>query len=194
MLGRYYPLMEATTDRRLRPLIERLARLATAEDWGGDVNPTQMAALRYLGRANRFSRAPSHVAEYLGATRGTVSQTLQALGRKGLVAQSRGHADRRRASYELTPLGEAATARPSPVDDILAGLPEPQAAALADGLTAALAGLLRHRGRRPFGICRTCRHHEVQGEGGFCRLLKVPLLPPETLQICIEQEVEAPCA
>lgn len=182
--------MDATTNRRLRPLIERLARLATAEDWSREVNPTQMAALRYLGRANRFSRAPSHVAEYLGATRGTVSQTLQALERKGLIAQVRSQTDRRRTSYDLTPSGEAASAQPGPVDDILAGLPEPQAAALADGLTAALAGLLRHRGRRPFGICRTCRHHEVQGDGGYCRLLRVPLAPPETLQVCIEQEVE----
>jgi hypothetical protein len=129
------------------------------------------------------------VAEYLGATRGTVSQTLQALGRKGLVAQSRGQADRRRASYELTPAGEALAARPGPVDDILAELPEGQAAALADGLAAALSGLLRHRGRRPFGLCRTCRHHETRGEGGWCRLLQVPLAPPETLQVCIEQEV-----
>jgi DNA-binding MarR family transcriptional regulator len=179
--------MDSKTHLRLRPLIERLARLAMAEDWSGDINPTQMAALRYLARANQYSRAPSHVAEYLGSTRGTVSQTLLALERKGLITEIRSQTDRRRTSYDLTPTGRAITDRPDPIDSLLADLPYPQISMLIDGLTDVLSATLRHRKGRPFGLCRTCRHHEVRGEAGYCHLLKTLLAPLETEQICVEQ-------
>ena len=61
-------------------LIERLGRLLQTEEQETGLNPAQWQALRFLGRANRFSRTPATVADYLGSTRGTVSQTLIAPG------------------------------------------------------------------------------------------------------------------
>ena len=81
--------MFAPTDTQtIRDLIDRLTRLAAAEEWNGPLNPSQFAALNYLARANRFSRATSHVADFLATTRGTASQTLKALSRKELIAET----------------------------------------------------------------------------------------------------------
>ena len=157
-----------------------------AEGWGEDLNPTQRAALAYLARANRFSRAPSHVADYLSATRGTVSQTLKALERKGLVRAAPSDGDRRSIAYVPTPEGAAIAARGGAVDAALADLPAPTAAALTDGLAELTRDVLARRGGRSFGMCRTCRHHDPRGPGGFCMLLGVDLDPPETRQLCHE--------
>jgi DNA-binding MarR family transcriptional regulator len=166
--------MTATPDLRL--LIDRLVRLAAAEAWEGALNPSQAAALRYLAAANRFSRAPSQVAEYLAATRGTVSQTLIALERKGLIAAAPG-ADRRRISYVVTEAGQAAL-----------GPDGPQDREMAQAVAALVRQMLAARGGRPFGLCHECRHHEARGAGGWCRLLKVELAPHEAGQICHEQD------
>lgn len=178
--------MENRPPPDLRSLIERLARLAASADWAGDLNPTQMSALRYLSRANAYSRAPSHVADYLGTTRGTVSQTLQALERKGLITLGDWPADRRRLTYDLTDAGRAALAGPRAIDDALAGLGTPQADAMADALTEVLTTLLHARGGRSFGICKSCRHHKPQDVGAWCRLLNVALSPAEPVKICHE--------
>lgn len=182
--GRYRYLMNSIDPKTLRALIERLGRLVAAEQWAADLNPPQAAALGYLVRANRFSRAPSHVADYLGATRGTVSQTLIALQRKGLVVAEPSRADRRSLSYSVTPAGRSVLAETG-LDRVLAQVPD--AEGLEVGLRAVLTGLLAAHGGRAFGTCKTCVHHDARAGGGYCRLLSEPLLPEESGQICHEQ-------
>src|SRR5436190_7638078 len=87
--------------------LERLARLMRAGEHGDGLNPAQWEALRYLARANRFSNAPGALTKYLGATKGTISQTVMALERKGLVSKSRRESEKRSVSLVLTPKGEA---------------------------------------------------------------------------------------
>jgi DNA-binding MarR family transcriptional regulator len=139
-----------------------------------------VAALAYLARANRFSRTPSAVADYLATTRGTASQTLLTLARKGFVADGPAFGDRRSRLYSLTEAGRAVirggTAGLAGDDD-----------EVRDGLRRALAALLRTTGSRTFGLCRSCRHHRPwDGGGGFCALLGVPLLAEEADQICVD--------
>lgn len=174
---------------RLRELIDRLSRVVAAQGWGVDLNSVQRAALLYLARANRFSRAPSHVAEYLLATRGTVSQTLKALQRKGLVVERRSETDRRSIAYSLTLEGERladnADSLGRAIDALDGGVVERMGADVA-GL---LRGALGARGGRSFGICRTCRHHRATttpAGGPWCALLDVALTPDESQRICYE--------
>lgn len=173
---------------RIRALIERLSRLAEGEDWSNDLNPAQMSALRYLSRANRFSRAPSHVAAFSGSTRGTVSQTLRALERKGLVTETRSERDRRSIVYETTDAGRALATDGKGFDAALDSLFAAEAGDLEQLLDKVLRQLLLDRGGRSFGICRQCRFHEVRPMGGYCRLLSVDLDQHETRQICHEYE------
>ena len=55
-------------------LIDRLERLTRFGEQSGDLNPAQWEALRYMGQANRFSRTPAALADYLASTRGTISR------------------------------------------------------------------------------------------------------------------------
>lgn len=173
---------------RLRSLIDRIARLDAAEDWARGLNPSQAAALAYLMQANRFSRAPSHVADYLGSTRGTVSQTLKALARKGLVAEAAEDGDRRRIRYDATANGMARETTDRPLDMALRSLPPDEAVRLDATLSETLRAVLATRSGQSFGICRTCAHHEPRDVGAHCRLLRVDLAPEERGQICHEHD------
>ena len=176
-----------TTDR-IRSLINRLSRLDAGADWEADLNPAQRAALDYLVRANRFSRSPSVVADYLGSTRGTVSQTLKSQARKGYLVEERSSADKRSISYRVTEAGLREAAWTGPLAEALAGIGEPDLLALANDLEGLLRRAVRAGGNKPFGICRNCLHFRPREEGGFCALLSVALEPDETHRICHEQE------
>ena len=167
-------------------LIDRLTRLNAAEDWNGPLNPSQYAALSYLARANRFSRAPSHVAEYLVTTRGTASQTLKALARKDLIIETRSETDKRSIRYDVTDRGTDVLQVSSGLGTVINTLDADVSKALASSLKALVLAMLHQRDSRPFGICRTCRHHLETEAGGYCRLLEVSLTLAECNEICHE--------
>lgn len=175
--------------RRAAELIGRLDRLARAGERLGELNPVQWAALRYLARANRFSRTPAALAEYLGSTRGTVSQTVIALEAKGFVAKRASARDGRSIDLELTGAGRTAL-----TDDSLAELAADlasgtDASKLADLLAAGLRAVLVRRGGKAFGACRTCRHFRADGKAApyRCALLDEPLSESDAELICVEQ-------
>lgn len=185
--------------QRVADLLDRLALYQRSRQQGGGLNPAQWEALRYLGRANRYSRSPGALGRYLQTTKGTASQTIRALERKGLVRRSADPGDRRGVSLALTPAGEILLRR-----DPLAGIAEAVSSlgrSTQRDLAAALAELLRdlqrRSGNRSFGICRTCRffrRNDARGESGGphrCGLTGEPLSAPETLRICAEHELAA---
>ncbi len=171
----------------IRELINRLARLDAASAWGGDLNPTQRAVLAYLGRANRFSKSPSHVAEYLGTTRGTISQSFKSLLQKGYVSERRSALDKRAISFELTVKGREITQFSGGLEQSISDLNEHQKLALQTTLTEILKVFLKQNNGRTFGVCNTCIHFEADNPGGFCRLLSESLTQDETSLICHEQ-------
>lgn len=175
------------TNTYIRELIVRLARLEAATRWEGDLNPAQRAALDYLTRANRFSRSPSHVADYLGTTRGTMSQSLKTLERKGYIIEERSETDRRSISYSLTEKGESAQDEASLLNVSLAGLSSQDQKVLRHSLHKALEKVLEHNEGRSFGLCKECAHHRTTDKGPLCALLSEHLSPEEADQICNEQ-------
>ena len=178
-------------------LLERLSRILQNEAHASGLRPTQWEALRYLARANRFSRSPSAVTAYLGVTKGTVSQTLNALERKGLVRKRAAPGDRRNLMVEVTRAGRELLAR-DPVEAVstaAARLSAVERRALSAALESLLAEALRRRGGRPFGLCRSCRFFQRRAKDGAphrCALLEVPLSGEDSEQICIEQEPADP--
>ncbi len=177
-------------------LLERLSRILQNEAHSGGLKPTQWEVLRYLVRANRFSRSPSAVTAYLGMTKGTVSQTLIALERKGLVRKETDPSDRRNLRLELTKDAMAILKRDpiGTLSKMTSDLAPRERRALADGLETMLQDALRNRGGRPFGLCKTCRFFQTNAPEGAphrCALLKVPLSADDSEQICIEQELAA---
>lgn len=174
-------------------LIERLARLVANEGHAHGLKPAQWETLRYLSRANRFSRTPGALTAYLGSTKGTVSQTVMSLERAGLVEKTANPGDGRSVRLALAPAGAAMLEK----DEIgrfrqaVDALPEQVRHGLDAGLTALLGQRLAASGGRPFGICRDCRHFGTDADGPglhFCRLLQQPLTEADAEQICYEQE------
>ena len=168
-------------------LIKRLARIDGEGGWNDGLNPAQLMALEYLGRANRFSRSPSQVAEFMGSTRGTVSQTLKVLAAKGYIAEEKSETDRRSITYKLMVKGRDVVAASDVLGQSLDGFSPAELGQLSDALRTTLSRAIKDNAQRPFGICRTCQHFSPKSEGGHCTLLDVALKMSETHQICFEQ-------
>ena len=176
-------------------LIDRLDRLARSGEAVGELNPAQWEALRFVARANRFSRTPAALAEYLGSTRGTVSQTLITLEQKGHVTREPSPRDRRSIMLELTPTGAQAL-KHDPIlalaADIESAAPD-QLEAVVEVLRRSLHAMITRNGGRAFGACYACRHFRKGGGSGRstphrCALLDEPLTEAESRAICVEQE------
>jgi len=177
-------------------LLERLARVLHNDAYRDGLKPTQWEALRYLARANRFSRSPGAVTAYLGMTKGTVSQTLNALERKALIKKTSDPTDRRNIHIEITAMGRKAL-RHDPVASLsfaIGQLSRADKAFLSDKLEFVLLTMLRERGGRPFGACKTCRYFKrraPKGKPHYCSLLQEPRSDADDEAICVEQEVAA---
>lgn len=183
--------------RRIADLIDRLGAVARSLGHAHGLSAAQWDALRFLARANRYSRLPSAVADYLGTTRGTVSQTLLALAHKGFVARKPDARDGRIVRLELTAAGRRLIADDPLRDIAAAALSAADAPRLAQDLLALLLSLQRRRGRKSFGVCGSCRHFrrgDAAGEAGGphrCGLTLEPLSEPESDQICAEHTPRA---
>ncbi len=175
----------------IQDAIDRLARLSVADAHRAGLPPVQLEVLEYLGKANRFSRTPSAVTAWLGSTKGTVSQSIAALERRGLLEKRRRN-DRRSVSLDLTQAGAQMLAdwREEGTRAILAQLGEEETRALSGLLRRVLH--LRLAGRaRPFGMCRECRHFRPGAKDGApfrCALLDELLDDDDAGRICMEQE------
>lgn len=183
--------MEPTDLTRIRELFDRIGRVTAAEEWSEKLNPAQHSALAYLARANRFSRSPSNVADYLCTTRGTTSQTLKALERKGFVEQTRSAVDKRSISYDATKNGHAALGVANDFNAALSALSASDGAALTHLLEVTGRRVLERRGFRTFGVCKTCRHHRRMKDGLTCALLDVPLTELNANELCHEHKLPA---
>jgi len=73
---------------RIYLLVDRLSRLLRAKDHSGALNPAQWQVLRYLEWCNEEDNTAVRLGEYLSASKGTISQTLSALMRKGLIERT----------------------------------------------------------------------------------------------------------
>jgi len=177
-------------------VLERLARLMRAEEHADGLNPAQWEGLRYLGRANRFSNSPGALTRYLGATKGTVSQTLMALERKGFIAKSSRPGEKRSVTLTLTTQGEGALKR-DPWNRLAAFTEELRGKTkrrLAQGLQELLDGELQCGGHRRFGTCPACRFFREKGRHGgpdgphLCMLFDAGISQVESKRICVAFE------
>lgn len=175
---------------RVHELLERLGNLlrgeARAIDGPAGLQPVHVQALAFLARANRYSDTPAAVADFLGLTKGTVSQTLAVLLERDLVRRQPDAKDRRKVHLQPTAKGRRLLQRlpPEPLVQGLAATGD--ANALAAMLDRLLAAMLRARGGRTFGVCRTCRHFRALDRGFQCGLTGEPLLLEATGRICRE--------
>jgi DNA-binding MarR family transcriptional regulator len=180
------------SDKPVTELIDRLSRIALNAGHAKGMKPAQWEALRYLSLANRFSATPGALTLWLGSTKGTVSQTVISLEKRGLVVKTAA-SDKRSVRLKLTDAGIDMLRDDglSKIDNTIATLDPEIKSAVASALTRLVSALLESNGSRPFGICQTCKHfarQHAEGAPHYCRLLKEKLLGEDAQKICVEQE------
>ncbi|MDH4583361.1 winged helix-turn-helix transcriptional regulator [Pseudomonas sp. BN415] len=157
-----------------------------------DLQPVQLSALEYLARCNHYSDTPLAVTEYLGLTKGTVSQSLKALEARGLIEKRQDLQDKRSVHLDLTPAARELLATVTPPAFLTQALDEmgPNAAALEELLGELLRTVQRQVDVPGFGLCKTCRFHQQRDGEPFCGLTLEPLARPSIELICREHQ---PC-
>jgi DNA-binding MarR family transcriptional regulator len=176
--------------------LERLSRLMRAAEFGNGLNPAQWVALRFLARANRFSNSPGALTRYLGATKGTISQTVKALERKKLIEKSGRPGEKRSVVLRLTQAGRSMMTRDpwSAIAESCDALGGKTRRRMDRGLADVLAQEITRRLAPSFGRCATCRFWRAEARVDdvlgphLCMLYDEPLSETETAQICIAHE------
>ncbi len=180
---------------RLYELLQRLGRLIRQAEYETGLNPAQWEALCYLARCNKVSNTPSALTAYMGTTKGTISQTLNALERKALIYKQKQSQDPRKVSLHLTKTGRTFIKEHQSKENYskpLALYTKQQQALIEDAIETILKAQLTKRQGATFGMCKSCAHfcpnHDRtnQNTPHFCQLLNVPLSDKDKEEICAE--------
>ena len=177
-------------------LIERMAELLRSEErkkcTSLGLQTVHLQALNYVSLCNKYSDTPAALTNYLGMTRGTVSQTLSLLEKKGFLKKTADTKDRRVIHLALTPEGRAVLGQAKPAELFC------QAAALLtqnDNLdyetvyANTLTALQKANRSHSFGLCKTCRFFTIDANGFVCGLTKEALTQSDSEKICQEHTV-----
>jgi len=172
-------------------LFERLGALVQQSVRGDGARhgllPIHIQVLHYLAQANHDSDLPIAIAGYFGITRGTVSQTLAVLERRGLLLKEADARHGKRVHLKLTPAGESVLKESwvERVEQALHTLPM-DVAVVEDTLRNLLLALQRINGQRAFGMCRQCAHFLAAENSARCGLTGELLAIEQTARICRE--------
>jgi len=145
-------------------LIDRLSRIAHSLQFTEGLNPAQWEALRYVARANRNSCSPSALADFMGSTKGTVSQTLKALENKGLIQRKRRDGDRRSVQISVTAIGQSVLSMDplGKIHDALAPCDRNIQGEVVAVLERLLDAVQLHQRISEFGPCLDCMHYKPE--------------------------------
>jgi len=186
-----------------REAVELLVQAARAWYFEGDqhgLRDREWMALRFLGRANRFSRTPSALAGYIGATRATASQIVKTLESKSYLVRKPSHEDKRSVALHVTPQGQKCLSQQDPINHVVnavASLGDEECANLRDSLREILNHLDAAHQRLDASICRDCMFLAERSPSAMkgrttaefmCRLYRAPVSLEETELLCTSFE------
>jgi len=175
-------------------LVAHIVRLANVDGHVCDLTSAQWAALRFFGRAGRFSRTVSAFADYHATTRGSASQTVKGLVAKDLATRTQCENDKRSCRIDLTEKGRLLCDK-DPFEELvraIAALPKSR----LDHLTATIEDVsLFMSGRRQahiLGTCLKCRslkeHLDYKNKktGYFCVRVGAELSDLDLNDMCMK--------
>lgn len=174
-------------------LIERISTLLRSEQRKKysalGLQPVHVQALDYLANCNRFSDTPAAVTDYLGLTKGTVSQTLQVLVRKGYIKKRQDTVDKRIVHLKVLSSGQALLKSITPFDVFTKAeqvTANKQFDSIGDALYEALVALHSVSGTSHFGHCKNCITFSEDNDHYYCLLMQQPLEQADLKKICRE--------
>ena len=183
----------------LLELVERLGNLMRAEmrRSGSDesLQPVHLQALIYLSKANRYSNTPQALAQDLGLTKGTVSQTLLLLDRRGLIERFEDDIDRRVVRLRLSSSGERLLYEAEPMlawQNATRNISPNRIRNAVSALREALTTLQEDNEGSLFGACQNCAWSQKLSQRIYrCGRMGDRLSGPETRKICWVYEPKA---
>lgn len=155
------------------------------------LQPVQLEVLHYLTTCNRFSDTTMAVAEYLGQTKGTVSQTIKVLENKELIIKVADSKDKRISHLHVTDHGQTLIDENLPThffNNACNSLSNQQQTEIAASLQQLLVTIVGTSDIKSFGVCRSCVYNDNKRDGYYCKLLKVPLTDDDVTRVCKEHE------
>src|SRR5262245_11754310 len=184
--------------RELTELLGQIARIFLFEGPRQGLRDREWMALRFLANANRLSRTPSGVADYVGTTRGTASQLISELERLGYLEKTPSVNDKRSVTLSVTQKGKKLLAR-DPINamaDAIAALDDAGKTSLRDALRYLLdQSDAAHQGRHA-DICKRCiflredrANDKSKASAEFtCRFFRETIARTETELLCTSFE------
>jgi DNA-binding MarR family transcriptional regulator len=174
-------------------LIERISTLLRSEQRKKyaaiGLQPVHAQVLEFLSKCNRHSDTPAAVSEYLGLTKGTMSQSLQVLERKGYIAKTVDSDDGRVIHLSLLEAGIKLVDEMRPLDVFSQAerlVAKQNFSSLDQALQATLQALQTANNSKSFGLCHTCTHFSELDNHYHCQLTNLPLTQSDAQKICRE--------
>ncbi len=165
---------------RLSSLQRNLLRRFAAEE---GLQLVHVEILQYLSICNRYSNSTKAISEYLGLTKGSISQSLGHLEDKGLIKKVQDKIDRRIFHISVSAKGIAITDRlfkRSDFDD---------SGGIESVLKTMLTSIQKKNGLRGFNTCVTCKFNQSRQKNTFvCGLTNERLSRDDVKKICREHE------
>lgn len=172
-------------------LIERISTLLRSEQRKKyatiGLQPIHVQIVEFLSKCNSHSDTPATVGEYLGLTKGTISQSLQVLERKGYIAKTTDSEDRRVVHLRLQPAGWQLLDKIRPLEifnQAQQQVADQNFSCLDEALTATLKAVQIANNSKSFGLCRDCIHFSEIDNQYFCKLTNLPLALADADKIC----------
>lgn len=172
-------------------LIERISSLLRSEERRQyatiGLQPIHGQVLEYLAKCNKYSNTHAAVAEYLGLTKGTVSQTLQILERKNYLQKTTDNEDGRVIHLSLTEDGRKLVDDLKPLDIFKQAetkVARQEFGTIDQALQTTLAVLQKVNQTKSFGTCRSCSYFSVAENHYQCGFNQQPLDREDTDKIC----------
>jgi MarR family transcriptional regulator, negative regulator of the multidrug operon emrRAB len=174
-------------------VIERMSALIRSEERKKctelGIQSVHFQVLDYLSRCNKYSDTPAALSNFLGMTRGTVSQTLLLLEKKAYLKKTTDKQDRRVVHLSLLPEGEALLEKAKLTElhnRTLNLLSQHDLQHYEDALKTVLTAFQKSNKSYTFGLCKTCQYFTSLEDGYFCGLTKEPLSEEDSEKICQE--------
>ena len=172
-------------------LIERISSVLRSEERKKyaaiGLQPIHGQVLEYLAKCNKYSNTHASVVDYLGLTKGTVSQSIQILERKHYLLKTTDSQDGRVVHLSLTEKGQDLINELKPLDIFkLAAqkVSHQEFDSMENALQTTLSVLQKVNHSKSFGLCRTCCHFSVVAHHYQCGLTDEALGRDDTDKIC----------
>ena len=165
---------------RLTALHRNLLRRFAAEE---GIQLVHVEILQYLSICNRYSDSAKSISEYLGQTKGSISQSLGHLENNDFIKRTQDKIDKRIFHISISPKGMAVTER------LLKEIHLGGSSKIERALRTMLTSIQKKNGLKGFNTCLSCKFNQNPKKNIFvCGLTNERLSIDDVMKICREHE------